>query len=76
MIFVSLNLGHEIAESKIIQSFKYAHPCLNASALKAQKQINLINGMNHTYYAGSYWGYGFHEDGVNSAIHACQLLGT
>lgn len=74
--FVSLNLEHEISESQIIQSFKYAHPCLNVSALKAQKQINLINGINNTYYVGSYWGYGFHEDGVNSAIHACNLLGT
>lgn len=74
--FVSVNLAHEIAEHQIIQSFKYAHPCLNVSALNAQKQINLINGMNNTYYVGSYWGNGFHEDGVNSAINACKLLGT
>ncbi|KTD32934.1 flavin containing amine oxidoreductase [Legionella nautarum] len=74
--FVSVNLVNEIAENQIIQSFKYAHPCLNVSALKAQKQINLINGMNNTYYAGSYWGYGFHEDGVNSAINTCKLLRT
>jgi predicted NAD/FAD-binding protein len=73
--FVSVNLAHEIAENKIIQSFKYAHPCLTLSALKAQKQINLINGVNNTYYAGSYWGYGFHEDGVNSAINTCKLIG-
>lgn len=74
--FVSVNLAHEIAESKIIQSFKYAHPCLTVSALKAQKQINLINGINNTYYVGSYWGYGFHEDGVNSAINTCKLIGA
>ncbi len=40
--FVSVNLAHEIAENKIIQSFNYAHPCLNVPALKAQKQIDLI----------------------------------
>ncbi len=74
--FVSVNLANEIAENQIIQSFKYAHPCLNVSALKAQKQIDLINGVNNTYYVGSYWGYGFHEDGVNSAINTCKLLGT
>ncbi|WP_115705875.1 NAD(P)/FAD-dependent oxidoreductase [Legionella sainthelensi] len=73
--FVSVNLTHELAENKIIQSFKYAHPCLTVSALKAQKQINLINGINNTYYVGSYWGYGFHEDGVNSATNTCKLLG-
>ncbi|RUR24270.1 NAD(P)/FAD-dependent oxidoreductase [Legionella qingyii] len=74
--FVSVNLANEIAENQIIQSFKYAHPCLNVSSLKAQQQIDLINGMNNTYYVGSYWGYGFHEDGVNSAINTCKLLGT
>ncbi|MCW8471574.1 FAD-dependent oxidoreductase [Fluoribacter gormanii] len=74
--FVSVNLANEIAENQIVQSFKYAHPCLNVSALKAQQQIALINGMNNTYYVGSYWGYGFHEDGVNSAINTCKLLGT
>jgi uncharacterized protein len=74
--FVSVNLANEIAENQIIQSFKYAHPCLNVSALNAQKQIHLINGRNNTYYVGSYWGYGFHEDGVNSAIHTCKLLGA
>ena len=72
--FVSMNLTHEIDQEKIIQSFQYAHPCLDVSALKAQKQINLINGLHNTYYAGSYWGYGFHEDGVNSALKACHLL--
>lgn len=74
--FVSVNLSHDIAENKIIQTFKYAHPCLNLTALQAQKQINMIQGVNNTYYVGSYWGYGFHEDGVNSAINACKLLGS
>ncbi len=74
--FVSVNLSSKINEEKIIQSFKYAHPCLNITALKAQKQINLINGTNNTYYVGSYWGSGFHEDGVNSAISTCNLIGS
>jgi predicted NAD/FAD-binding protein len=73
--FVSVNLSEEIADDKIIQSFQYAHPCLNVEALQAQKQLALINGSNNTYYVGSYWGYGFHEDGVTSAINTCKLLG-
>ncbi|KTC92840.1 protoporphyrinogen oxidase [Fluoribacter dumoffii] len=73
--FVSVNLAGGIAENQIIQAFKYAHPCLTVNALKAQKQMNLINGVNSTYFVGSYWGYGFHEDGVNSAIHTCKLIG-
>ena len=73
--FVSVNLSGLIDSKKIIQRFKYAHPCLDIAALKAQQQITLINGMNNTYYVGSYWGYGFHEDGVNSAINTCKLIG-
>jgi uncharacterized protein len=73
--FVSVNLSGAIDSSKIIQRFKYAHPCLDLAAMKAQQQINLINGANNTYYVGSYWGYGFHEDGVNSAINTCRLIG-
>ena len=73
--FVSVNLSREIDHSKVIKSFKYSHPCLNMTAIKAQQQIDLINGLNNTYYVGSYWGYGFHEDGVSSALKTCRLLG-
>jgi predicted NAD/FAD-binding protein len=73
--FVSVNLSAAIDSSKIIRSFKYAHPCLDLDAMKAQQQIELINGKHNTYYVGSYWGYGFHEDGVSSAINTCRLIG-
>lgn len=73
--FVSVNLEADIDSSKIIQSFNYAHPCLDIDAIAAQQHIKLINGINNTYYVGSYWGYGFHEDGVNSAINTCKLIG-
>lgn len=73
--FVSVNLSGIIDSGKIIQRFKYAHPCIDLAAMKAQQQITLINGVNNIYYAGSYWGCGFHEDGVNSAINTCRLIG-
>lgn len=73
--FVSLNLTDNIDANKIIKRLQYGHPCLDALAMKAQQQIALINGMNNTYFVGSYWGYGFHEDGVNSAINTCKLIG-
>ncbi len=74
--FVSVNLSREIDRSKVIKSFKYSHPCLDMAAMKAQQQMDLINGLNNTYYVGSYLGYGFHEDGVNSALKTCRLLGA
>jgi predicted NAD/FAD-binding protein len=73
--FVSVNLSSEIDHAKVIKSFKYSHPCLDMTAMKAQQQIDLINGLNNTYYVGSYWGYGFHEDGVSSALKTCNLFG-
>lgn len=72
--FVSMNLTETIDNSKIIQRIQYAHPCLDLAAVRAQAQIKLINGINNTYYVGSYWGYGFHEDGVNSAINTCKQI--
>lgn len=74
--FVSMNLSETIDTDKIIQRFDYAHPCLDLVAVKAQQNLALINGKNNSYYVGSYWGYGFHEDGVKSAIHTCKLLGV
>jgi predicted NAD/FAD-binding protein len=73
--FVSVNLRSKIDSNKIIKSFNYSHPCFDVDTIKAQQQIKLINGVNNTLYVGSYWGYGFHEDGVNSAINTCQLIG-
>lgn len=72
--FVSVNLTEHIDEEKIIKKITYAHPCLVENAIKAQRKFDNINGRNHTYFAGSYWGHGFHEDGVNSAIRVCESL--
>jgi len=73
---VSVNLTEHINPEKIIQKFNYSHPCYQVQTIQAQKQHNLINGKNSTYFCGAYWGYGFHEDGVNSAIAACLPLGA
>lgn len=74
--FVSMNLGNQIDENKIIKKFSYHHPCFSQLSIQAQRDHQLINGKNHTYFAGAYWGYGFHEDGVKSAMHACEPFGV
>jgi predicted NAD/FAD-binding protein len=40
-----------------------------------QKRWSEVSGVNNTYYAGAYWGYGFHEDGVNSALAVARQFG-
>lgn len=73
---VSLNADHLVDESKIIQTFTYAHPqfCIESSEAQAKKP--LINGVNRTAFCGAYWGYGFHEDGVRSALDVAALMGV
>jgi hypothetical protein len=47
----------------------------NPQTLAARRSRGEINGVNRTYYAGAYWGYGFHEDGVVSALEVCRHFG-
>jgi predicted NAD/FAD-binding protein len=72
---VSLNLETHLESSKIIRKMIYHHPVYCPESLAARRRLNEINGVNRTYFAGAYWGYGFHEDGVNSALEVCRHFG-
>ncbi|MET1254859.1 NAD(P)/FAD-dependent oxidoreductase [Aliikangiella maris] len=69
---VTLNPTDEIDESKILKEINYSHPLFTLDGIKAQKNQPLINGHLNTYYCGAYWRYGFHEDGVVSALNAIK----
>ncbi len=73
---VSVNLGDTIDKEKIIKEISFSHPVFSQKSIAAQKRHHEINGKNNTFYCGAYWGYGFHEDGVSSAIKACEPLGV
>ena len=73
---VSLNLNGQIAPEKVIQRYTYHHPVYTAESVAAQKRHGEINGIDRIHYAGAYWGFGFHEDGVNSALAAYAELGA
>ncbi len=72
---VTLNRAEIIDRTKIIREFIYHHPVYTPEGPKAQKRRPEINGVNRTYFCGAYWGYGFHEDGVNSALAVCEHFG-
>ena len=72
---VSLNLSEAVDESKVYQEMVYDHPVYNPDSLTARLHHSEINGVNRTYFCGAYWGYGFHEDGVKSAIEVCKHFG-
>jgi uncharacterized protein len=72
---VSLNIGERIDPAKIIRNFVYHHPIYTPESLAARRRHAEISGVNRTSFCGAYWGYGFHEDGVNSALSVCRPFG-
>lgn len=74
-VLVTLN-DHEIDQKAIIGQFEYAHPFYDQAMLAAQSRHSEISDQNHTHYCGAYWYYGFHEDGVKSALRVCRALGV
>jgi len=72
---VTLNRPDIIDRTKIIREFNYHHPVYTPQGPMAQKRRREINGVHHTFFCGAYWGYGFHEDGVNSALAVCKHFG-
>jgi uncharacterized protein len=72
---VTLNRGEAIDPAKAIAGFEYDHPVYTAAGVAAQARHDEIsNAARRTHYCGAYWGWGFHEDGVLSAIRACREL--
>ncbi|MEX0615203.1 MAG: dehydrogenase, partial [Methylophaga sp.] len=71
---VSLNSNHLVDPAKVFLGRRYAHPIYNAATLAAQKRWDELAGDQHTFYCGAYWGWGFHEDGVNSALRVIETL--
>lgn len=65
---VTLNLGDRIDRSKVISEHHYEHPVFTAEGLRAQQHHASVSGVNRTHYCGAYWRWGFHEDGVWSAL--------
>jgi predicted NAD/FAD-binding protein len=72
---VTLNRREAIDPAKVIRRIDYAHPVFTPASVAAQAHHNEISGLRHrTHYCGAYWGWGFHEDGVRSAIDACRAF--
>lgn len=71
---VTLNRTAAIDPSKVIRSMAYDHPVYTPEGVAAQARWSEISGRNRTHYCGAYWGWGFHEDGVQSALRATRGL--
>ena len=71
---VSLNSDDVIDSSRVLRRFKYSHPVFTTARAAAQRRHAELLCDNRTSFCGAYWGNGFHEDGVNSAIAVCEAL--
>ena len=75
-IFVTLNPGREPRPETVIDKHDFTHPVFDTAAIKAQKKINSIQGKNNIWFCGAYQRYGFHEDGLMSAVNVAEKLGV
>lgn len=72
---VTLNRAEAIDPAKVIRRISYAHPVFTPGGVAAQLRHGEISGVNRTHYCGAYWRWGFHEDGVVSALKALERVG-
>ena len=75
-IVVSLNATERIAPDRILRRMRYEHPLYTRAAVHAQSRKHEIQGVDRTWFAGAYWGWGFHEDGMRSAVEVASALGV
>ena len=71
-LLVSLNLADRVADARVIRALTYEHPVFTREAVAAQARHADIDGADRAYFCGAYWGFGFHEDGVVSALAALE----
>ena len=72
--FLTLSPIKEIDDKKIIKRVEFTHPFYDIETIRAQKHLVKLQGVNNSWFCGSYFGYGFHEDGLNSGINVSNKL--
>jgi predicted NAD/FAD-binding protein len=75
-VFVTLNPPEPPAPDMTFGHYVYDHPQFDGAALKAQTHLPTIQGVNRTWYCGAWCGFGFHEDGLQSALKVCSQIAT
>ena len=72
--FLTLNPIIPIEDKKIIKKVKFSHPFYDLETIKSQKHLMELQGTNNTWFCGSYFGYGFHEDGLKSTLNIVDKI--
>ncbi len=74
-VIVSLNPLKEPAADKMIRTFFYDHPAFDRHSLANQQKLWSLQGQQNTWFCGAWFGYGFHEDGLQSGLAVAEQLG-
>jgi hypothetical protein len=74
-LFVTLNPQRAPDPGTVLQTQTYDHPIFDAAAIRAQRRLWSLQGRQNTWFCGSYFGAGFHEDGLQSGLAAAEALG-
>ena len=72
--FLTLNPIQKVEDDKIITKVNFTHPYFNSKTAKLQKELFSLQGKKRTWFCGSYFGYGFHEDGLKSSIEMIKYF--
>jgi hypothetical protein len=75
-LVVTLNRSDAIHPAKVLRRMNYRHPVYTQQSVAAQSRRAQIQGQRGTWFAGAYWGWGFHEDGVRSAFEVCTAINS
>ena len=73
-VVVSLNPQRDISPTDVLGEYEYHHPVFDLPAIRAQARLNDMEGQRHTWFAGAWTGYGFHEDGLKSGLRAARSI--
>ena len=73
-LIVTLNPTRPIDPAKVLRSLSYAHPAYTHASVAARARKSEIQGTQRTWFAGAYWGWGFHEDGMRSAVEVASAF--
>ena len=71
---VTLNQQDEIDPAHVLETIEYHHPAYTVAGIAAQQRWAEISGVNRTHFCGAYWGFGFHEDGLQSGLAAARQI--
>lgn len=73
-VFVTLNRAEAVAPDKVLRRMQYSHPQFALESPAAQARRDELQGVQRTWYCGAYWGFGFHEDGLQSGLAVARAM--